>query len=136
MIRVVALSMIFICQWPAFAGTLLDVIHGTRAENGIIVLVQPGNALCEDAAASGFTVLALDSRAGRVAALRQLFLDRGLYGRVSASLSDGQTLPCIDELVNLVVVEEGRLSAGTTGRPREPRTTIGRPIETPIHAAA
>jgi len=95
---------------PAPAGTLLDTIHDTGAENGIMVLVQAGDAVCEDAAASGFVVLALETRPDRVEVLRRCFLDRGIYGRVSATLFDGQTLPCINELVNVVVVEGGNLA--------------------------
>ena len=109
--RMIALSaMLAFISCSARAGTLLDVIHSTRAQNGIMVLVQGGDAVCEDAAASGFAVLALDTRPERVDALRRRFLDRGIYGRVSASLFDGHTLPCIDELVNVVVVEGGNLA--------------------------
>ena len=111
MIKVVVLSAMFaLFPYPVSAGTLLEVIHDTGARNGIMILVQADDATCEDAAASGFAVLALDTRPERVDALRRRFLDRGLYGRVSASLFDGQTLPCIDELVNIVVVEGGNLA--------------------------
>jgi len=109
--RMIALSaMLSLIPCPASAGTLLDVIHGTRTQNGIMVLVQGGDDVCEDAAASGFAVLALDTRPERVDALRERFVDRGMYGRVSATLFDGKTIPCIDELVNVVVVEGGSLA--------------------------
>lgn len=69
--RMIALSaMLSLIPYPASAGTLLNVIHGTRSQNGIIVLVQAGDDVCEDAAASGFAVLALDTRPERVDALR------------------------------------------------------------------
>jgi outer membrane protein assembly factor BamB len=107
----IALSaMLAFIPYPAPAGTLLDTIHSTGAQNGIIVLVQGGDAVCEDAAASGFAVLALETRPERVDAMRRRFLDGDLYGRVAASLLDGQTLPCIDDLVNIVVVEGGSLA--------------------------
>jgi len=102
--------MFALLPYPVSAGTLLDVIHSTGAQNGILVLVQAGDAVCENATASGFAVLALETQPDRVDALRRRFLDRGLYGRVSASLFDGKTLPCIDELVNVVVVEGGNLA--------------------------
>jgi outer membrane protein assembly factor BamB len=75
-----------------------------------MVLVQAGDAACQDAAASGFVVLALETRPERVEALRQRFLDPGIYGRLSASLFDGKTIPCIDELVNVVMAEGGNLA--------------------------
>jgi outer membrane protein assembly factor BamB len=111
MIKVVMISAMFaLFPYPVCAGTLLDVIDGTGARNGIIVLVQAGDTVCEDAAASGFAVLALDTRPDRVDTLRRRFLDHGLYGRVSASLFDGKSIPCIDELVNVVVIDGINLS--------------------------
>ena len=111
MIRVVAPSVMF-AFFPssAPAGTLLDVIHSTGAQNGIMVLVQAGDAVCEDASVSGSVVLALETRPDRVDVLRGRFHNRGMYGRVSATLFDGKTIPCIDELVNVVVVEGGNLA--------------------------
>ena len=76
------------------------------------MLVQNGDDVSEDAAVSEFAVLALDARPRRVNALRERFLDRGMYGRVSATLFDGMTIPCIDELANVVMVEAAHL-AGT-----------------------
>ena len=71
MIKVVVLSAMFaLFPYPASAGALLEVIHGTGARNGIMVLVQAGDAVCEDAAASGFAVLADDIGYG----------DIGVYG--------------------------------------------------------
>ena len=56
----------------------------------------------------------------------QRFLDRGIYGRVSASLFDGKTIPCIDELVNVVVVEGGNLAdEGDHARPGSRRHGAG-----------
>ena len=104
MIRMVALSaMLTFLACPAPAGTFLETIHSTEAQNGIIVLVQPSNATCEDAVASGFAVLALETQPEQGDALRRRLLDRGVYGRVSASLFDGKTIPCIDDLLNVVV---------------------------------
>jgi hypothetical protein len=106
MVKVVVFLVIFVLlPQSVYAGTLLEVIDGTGARNGIIVLVQAGDTVCEDAAASGFAVLALETRPDRVDVLRRRFLDRDLYGRVSASLFDGKSIPCIDELVNVVVVD-------------------------------
>ena len=99
------LAMLSLFSHPVRAGTLLDTIHNTKAQNGIMVLVQPGHDVCEDAAHSGFAVLALETRPERLETLRQRFLDRGLYGRVSVSPFNGSTIPCVDELVNVVVVE-------------------------------
>ncbi len=111
MIRVVTLAaMLMLFAQPAPAGTLRDVIDETGAQNGIVVLVRPGDALCEDAAASSFTVLALESLPERVDGLRQRMLDRGVYGRVTADLFDGRTIPCVDALVNIVVVADASIA--------------------------
>ena len=67
MFRLLVLSAMFaFFPRPASAGTLLDTIHGTGARNGIIVLVQAEDAVCEDAEESGFVVLALETRPEQV----------------------------------------------------------------------
>ena len=69
------------------------------------MLVQPGDAVCAEAARLNFTVLALDTRPERVTALRRQFQEQDIYGRVSAIRFDGKTIPCVDGLVNAVVSE-------------------------------
>ena len=103
--KTVFLSLALLLTHPAVAGILFDTVRDTRARNGIIVLVQPEDAVCTDAARLNFTVLALDTRPERVAALRRQFQEQDVYGRVSVVRFDGKTIPCVDGLVNAVVSE-------------------------------
>ncbi|MFO7904366.1 MAG: PQQ-binding-like beta-propeller repeat protein [Planctomycetota bacterium] len=69
-----------------------------------------------------FLVHGLDTDADRVAGARERIQSRGLYGRVSVGLFDGERLPYTDNLVNLLVVEDlGRLAEGEMMRVLAPR---------------
>jgi outer membrane protein assembly factor BamB len=55
--------------------------------------------------AGGFLVHGLDRSDAKVAAAREHVQDLALYGKVSISRWDGERLPYIDNLVNLLIVE-------------------------------
>jgi outer membrane protein assembly factor BamB len=76
---------------------------------GVILLVNADTAIYDEAAATSCAVRGLETDQSVVDALRKRFLARGIYGKLSVSLFDGKTLPCIDSLVNLVLVEEAHL---------------------------
>lgn len=78
-LSVVAAAASLLFAHLAVAGILFDTVRDTRARNGIIVLVQPEDAVCTDAARLNFTVLALDTRPERVAALRRQFQEQDVY---------------------------------------------------------
>ena len=65
-LSVVAAAASLFFAHVAVAGILFDTVRETRARNGIIVLVQPGDAVCAEAARLNFTVMALDTRGERV----------------------------------------------------------------------
>ncbi len=68
-----------------------------------------------------FLVQMLDTDESRVAAARTAIQRLGLYGRVSSAWFDGARLPYADNLVNLVVVRSGRVSAEEIRRVLAPR---------------
>lgn len=78
-------------------------IHGGLA----VVLGAADAELMRELAAHGFVVQALDTDGNRVSALRQRLLADGRHGRVSAVTFDGKRLPYVDNLVNLLVLQDG-----------------------------
>jgi len=73
----------------------------------VILLVNADRVVYDEAAATGCTVRGLETDPSRVKALRKRYLGKGVYGRLSVTRLDGRTLPCIDSLVNVVVVGSG-----------------------------
>jgi len=89
---------------PLHAEELARAIQSKRLQGGVILLINADREAYDDAAASGCTARGLDSDSSRVASLRQRLLANGTYGKISVAEFDGKTLPCIDGLVNLVMV--------------------------------
>ncbi len=100
----------------AHAATAQDVSHADVQHLLALADVKGGLAVhfgCGDGkllAAFGsdkrFIVHGVDIDAENVAKARDRILSRGLYGRVSADRCDGETLPYIDNLVNLFVARD------------------------------
>jgi len=90
------------------AGEIADAIKQARITGGIIVVVNGGDASYDDAADSNCTVHGLESDVGRIRALRIRVQATGRYGRVSVSRLGGESLPYIDNLVNLIVIGDTR----------------------------
>jgi len=86
---------------------LTECVEGKRLRGGVILLVNADRAVYEEAAATGCTVRGLETDPSMVEALRKRFLNEGVYGKLSVTRFDGRTLPCIDSLVNVVVVGSG-----------------------------
>jgi len=85
------------------AGELTNVVKTSRLTGGVILLVNADSAVYDEAAATDCTVRGLQTDPAVVESLRKRFLARGIYGKVSIAGFDGKVLPCIDNLVNLVV---------------------------------
>ena len=85
-------------------GELSKVVESSRLKNGIILLVNAESDVYEEAAVSGLTVRGLESDAQKVDAMRKGYLERGLYGKLSVARFYGSILPCIDNLVNIILV--------------------------------
>ena len=59
-----------------------------------------------------FLVQVLDTDSAKIEKLRDAIRNNGNYGRVSAVVFDGKTLPYAENLVNLVVVKDARSEVG------------------------
>jgi outer membrane protein assembly factor BamB len=90
----------------ARAGQILQ-LSGVRG--GMVVHLGCGDGRLTRAlyASGNFTVHGLDSDVGKVAVARQDLTKHGRYGAVSVERWTGSTLPYGDDLVNLVVDEDG-----------------------------
>ena len=90
-----------------------DLVRSAGFSGGVIVHVGcgDGKTTAELRGGPSFLVQGLDTDAAAVRKARELFLSRGIAGKVSADTYDGQQLPYVEELVNVLVVEEpGRLA--------------------------
>jgi outer membrane protein assembly factor BamB len=103
------------------AGEIADAVKKARISGGIIVLVNSGDATYDEAAATKCTVHGLETDSKRIDALRKRLLASGRYGKISARAFNGKTLPYIDNLVNLVVIEGGVVSPAEAMRVLAPR---------------
>ncbi len=89
-----------------------DIITDSGVKGGLAVIVGCENtqAIAALARHKPYLVQALDTDAARIEKARAAIRKTGKYGRLSAAVFDGRTLPYADGLVNLVHVQ------GTTCR--------------------
>jgi len=85
------------------------LLQESGIERGIIVQLGCGDAQrCLDLAADGqYVVQALDRDQDKVAAARERIQSQGCYGPVSVRHFDGDKLPFVGNLVNMVIVTSG-----------------------------
>ena len=93
---------------PAAAQEAPDALAATGFAGGVIVHqgCGEGKGTVALAAAENAIVQGLDTSAESVAAARGHIRDKGLYGRVTAAVFDGKTLPFIDNTVNVLVADK------------------------------
>ena len=99
---------------PAGADSARDVLEASGIKGGLVVHVGCGDpeALVSTAGLrsnDSFLVQGLSGIADHVSATRQHIQSLGLYGPVSVDLWQGQALPYGDNMVNLIVIEDGSL---------------------------
>ena len=84
-----------------------SIVEATGVGGGLVVHVGCGNGKLAAAFAGsdGFMVHGLDRSEAKIADARKHVQKLGLYGKVSISRWEGERLPYIDNLVNLLVVE-------------------------------
>ena len=86
-----------------------DVFTLSGVQGGLVVQVGCGDA--ESLAArrpnDRYLVHGLDTDQANVDAARALLIDRELYGPITVDLFDGENLPYVDNLVNLLIVRSG-----------------------------
>ncbi len=108
---------------PVAGGELARAVESARLKNGVILLVNADGTAYDEAAATGCTVRGLEADAEKVDALRTYFLARGAYGRLSVAVFHGKTLPCVDDLVNLLLVGSGSVPTAEVMRVLAPGGT-------------
>ena len=86
-----------------------QLLRRADVQGGLIVHVgcDGGRRTAALHAGDGYVVHGLDRDPADVHRARQYIKSQGLYGDVSVDTWDGRTLPYVDNLVNLVVCEEG-----------------------------
>ena len=103
------------------AGEIADAVKQARISGGIIVLVNGSDAIYDEAAATKCTVHGIETDSQRIGALRKRLQASGRYGKISVSGFNGKTLPHIDNLVNLIVIECGGVCKAEGMRVLAPR---------------
>ena len=95
---------------PASAERALaqQILDATGVRGGLVVHLGCGDGRLTAALHAGdaCVVHGLDTDAAAIARARQFIASAGLYGPVSVDTFDGQHLPYVDNLVNLVVAED------------------------------
>jgi len=108
-----------LCVWgalfPSSGGAAADanevanaILAETSVTGGVIVHLGcgVGTLTAELYTNDSFIVQGLDRDPAHVEKARVLFLEKGLSGKVSAMIWRGETLPYIDNFVNLIVAEQ------------------------------
>jgi len=91
----------------AAAESAKEILDATQVKGGLIVHIGCGDGRLTAAlrANDSYLVHGLDTDAQNVEKARKYIQSLGLYGRVSIDRFDGQRLPYIDNLVNLIVAK-------------------------------
>ena len=99
--RKISLLTVLLLAAFAHAGPLED----SGVKGGLIVVVGCDDAklIAELGASDKFLVQALDTDKQKVSKLRDALSGSDSYGRISAAVFDGKTLPYADNLVNLLI---------------------------------
>ncbi len=105
----------------AIGETAAEVLKTTGIHGGLIVHVGCGDGrlAANFGKKDGFLVQGLERSAGKVAAAREHIRSLGLYGKVTIDRWEGNRLPYIDNLVNLVLVTSGPSSPGASAAASE-----------------
>ena len=103
--RLVTILLSILAGDLALAGPAADILKEARVTGGLVVHIGCGDGklTAELRADDGYLVQGLDTSAENVARARKLISDAGLYGKVTARVFDGRSLPYRDNMVNLVV---------------------------------
>jgi len=108
---------------PSVAGPAERILSEAGVTGGLIVHVGCGDGrlTAELGGRQTFTVLGLATDAADVDAARTHIQSLERYGRVTAFRFDGQRIPLVDGLANLVVVDRGTMSTDELMRVLAPR---------------
>jgi len=91
------------------AADVADLLRSSGVDGGLVVHVGCGDGRATAAlrANDSYLVHGLDTDAAKVAEARRYIASLGVYGNVSVAKWEGATLPYTDNVVNLLVVEDG-----------------------------
>ncbi|MFC1497612.1 PQQ-binding-like beta-propeller repeat protein [Verrucomicrobiota bacterium] len=94
--------------FSAYAQNADDIIKAAGVKGGLVVCIGSGNPkfIAELRPDEKYIVHCLDTDQKNIASARKYIQAKGLYGKVTVSQFDGEHLPYIDNLVNLVIYEE------------------------------
>ena len=112
-IRLCVAAAVLLLPVCADAQDATEILRATGVTGGLVVHLGCGDGELTAAlrASERYCVQGLDRDPARVAEARERLRKAGVYGPVSAAAFDGEHLPYIDNLVNLVVAEGlGRVS--------------------------
>ena len=87
-----------------------QILDASGVRGGLVVVIgcSSPTLLVELRASESYLLHGLDRDPGKVAAARSYLREKGLYGPVTVFRWDGASLPYVDNVVNLVVVPNGR----------------------------
>ncbi|MFC1497408.1 PQQ-binding-like beta-propeller repeat protein [Verrucomicrobiota bacterium] len=107
-----------------------EIIKASGVKGGLVVQVgQVGKLTAELYASDAYLVHGLDVDQKNVNTARKYIQSKGLYGKVSVDVFDGETLPYADNLVNLIVVNSAipaRSATHSVAGGRVPQSEIER----------
>ena len=97
-----------ICLLPDRLHAEDEFVEQFKFSGGIVVAIDfdDGKFIADLATDGPFVIHALLSDEDRVAAVRQVIQEAGVYGKVSCDFYNGRDLPYVDGLVNLVLRKE------------------------------
>jgi len=117
------LCSLLVCCWAWAGESASDILKAAGVRAGLVVQLGCGDGKLATALGAGnaFVVQGLDTDASAVEKARARIHALGLGGRVSAEVFDGQHLPYVDNLVNLLVAEDlGKVAMSETMRVLRP----------------
>jgi outer membrane protein assembly factor BamB len=107
-VGIAILAAVMACSSVLAGQSAEDIVKSSRISGGLVVHVgcEDGRGTAALRAGDSFVVQGLDTDPASVAKARARFRSLGLGGTVSADVFDGQHLPYVANLVNLVVAED------------------------------
>ena len=98
-------TLVFVLVALVWGQSADQILKDCQVKGGLAVVVGLDNPalLTGLAREKNLVVQGLDADPDKVAKARDMIKKKGLYGRVSASLFDGENLPYVDNLINVVV---------------------------------
>lgn len=103
MVRSMCIVLVLIYATSLFA----DVVEESGVQGGVVVCigVENGKDLAGLRVNARYLIQGLEKDATKVAQARKWLREQGLYGNITVSALEGDRLPYVDGLVNLVVVD-------------------------------